>query len=147
MSIYLGSQLVSGGGGGGGGAVGAVRDSDLVRSESTAVADTQLTFAAEANATYLVSLAGDYQSYGGNIYGQILLPSGASAYGKWPDGNSVTTESLVNSAGVSVYRFELTFLVKVGGTAGNVTFAWRGDNAYTAATLEEGSWLIATKLS
>lgn len=146
MSIYLGSQLVSGGGGGGG-AVGAVRDADLVRLDATSVADTQLKFAAEANATYLVSLAGDYDSYGGNLYGQILLPSGASAYGYWPSGDSVAVDALINTAPSITYRFEVSFVVKIGATAGDVSFGWRSDNAYTSATLKEGSWLIATKLS
>lgn len=136
----------------------AILASDFANSTVTFTDVTGMAFTADANATYLVEIAGTFQTAvattGMGI--GLNLPSGVASGGVVA---SITTTTinfvqqtgddaiLANSTGVAVaatnYPFIGRWLVRVEGTGGTVQLRFRSEVAASNATLKAGATGIA----
>ncbi|MFF9287504.1 hypothetical protein [Streptomyces griseosporeus] len=153
------------------------RSSDLARASTTTLtADTQLTFAVDANATYVLdgfliySGPGDFQMgwsvpsgtagmwTGIGNGGTVVSANGsggtqtdaASTWGytvKTEAGDLATTRSFGGVA-ANVFAVQVRATIRVGATAGNVTLTWaQGVSNATATTLYTDSHLRLEKVA
>jgi hypothetical protein len=129
-----------------------------VASSVTLVNDLQLVLPVAANSTYLFELGLILSENGGGIDADIIVPSGAIAYGNWLVLNgsdlesiavNVTTEAqIASSLGGNSLAVIQKFIVTTASTAGNVQlqFAQTSSNA-AESRIQAGSWIKAEKVA
>lgn len=132
-------------------------DQSVTESE-TLVDCSGLSLAVAANAKYRVELGLIGTENGGQLMGQVVVPSGAVAFGKWEVANAVepvktiadVTElaSLFSACVGATYSLTQPFIVTTGSTPGDIVFQFAQTTSDLAAsTIKAGSWIKADRVA
>jgi hypothetical protein len=133
-----------------------------VTSSTTLVDCTGISVAVAASSTYEFRLSLFLVQGGGGLDAKIIVPSGATVHGKWDvlSDDAGTTFLLPTDIEVNVQnaimdtfsttnpQYWSTFTVKTDVTAGTVKFQFAQTSSnIVASTVQDGSWIIATKVA
>ena len=118
--------------------------------------DDHFTFEVEANTDYAFDARLFYvrnSAVNANFNFNFSLPSGATYDAQWSAGNLVAPSTVSEAADALAATAQdvdrvgfLSGVIKIGGTAGTVTFQWAPKDATSSIKIYKGSWLKYKKL-